>query len=180
VGRTGKDLRYWGQGTWAGGSPCGWPECKQVHPIQDVGFLGGYFTDDHINIMHDNFFHLMARETQVLLDLWAEEQADVVLHLHGGSNAMGELPQPYYVSVEINEAILSSARRCYDACVKEGLAFNLIPPPAPAAGANPPPLIWHALCIMFAAPSALYLKATNASLMSPACIIPTPRSSALT
>ena len=64
VGRTGKDLRYWGQGTWAGGSLCGWSECKQVHPIQNVGFLGGYFTDDHINIMHDNFFHLMARESQ--------------------------------------------------------------------------------------------------------------------
>ena len=138
VGLTGRELRYWGQGTWADGSLCGWPECKKVHPIKDYGFLGGYYNDDGINLMHDNFFHPMARETQALLDLCEREQADMVLHLHGGSNSSGTLLQPSYVPVEVNQAILALAQRCYDVGAPEGLEFDRLPIPEPAHGDNPP------------------------------------------
>ena len=138
VGLTFRELRYWGQGTWADGSLCGWPECKKVHPIRGVGFLGGYYNDDGVNLMHDNFFHPMARETQALLDLCAAEQADVVLHLHGGGNSRGTLLQPSYVPLEVNEAVLTLSQRCYDAGIKEGLEFDRSPVPGRASGENPP------------------------------------------
>ena len=138
LGLTGRELRYWGQGTWADGSLCGWPGCKAVHPMRGYGFLGGYFNDDGVNPMHDNFFHPMARETQALLDLCAEEKADVVLHLHGGSNDPGTLHQPAYVPAEVNEAIRELSLRCRRAGEKEGLEFGVLPLPGPAQGENPP------------------------------------------
>ena len=83
VGTSNEALRYWGQGTWKDGTLCGWPGCKQCHPMKaDAGFLGGYFNDDGINLMHDQFFHPMAKETQALLDLAAEEHADSIIQLH--------------------------------------------------------------------------------------------------
>lgn len=139
VGLTGYDLRYWGQGTWKDGSLCGWPECKKIHPIKGhEDFLGGYYNDDGINLMHDNFFHPMARETQALLDLCADEAADFVLHLHGGSNSKGDLLQTHYVPVDVQQAIVDLSKRCLAAGEKEELDFNVIPVPERESGANPP------------------------------------------
>lgn len=139
VGLRGYDLRYWGQGTWKDSSLCGWPECKKVHPILGhEEFLGGYYNDNGINLMHDNFFHPMAQETQALLDLCAEEIADYVLHLHGGSNSEGDLLQPSYVPLEINEAIRSLSERCRATGRREGLAFSVLPLPGMASGDTPP------------------------------------------
>ena len=141
VGLTGRDLRYWGQGTWKDGSLCGWPECKRIHPIKDhVGFLGGYYNDDGINFSHDTFFHPMARETQTILDLCADEIPDYILHLHGGSNSKGDLLQPKYVPVEIQQAVEALARRCFAAGEKEGLEFGIIPVLQRESGPNPPSL----------------------------------------
>lgn len=138
LGLTGRDLRYWGQGTWADGSLCGWPECKSVHPMRGYGFLGGYFNDDGVNLVHDNFFRPMARETQALLDLCGSEKADLVLHLHGGSNDPGTLHQPPYVPAEVNEAIRRLSLRCLAVGSREGLEFGVLPLPEPAQGENPP------------------------------------------
>ena len=133
------ELRYWGQGTWKDGSACGWPECKKVHPIKDAaGFLGGYYNDDGINLMHDNFFHPMARETQAILDLCASEAADFVLHLHGGGNIKGGMLPTDYVTKECSLAIDELYSRCQARGEAEGLEYVRGAIPSIPSGKNPP------------------------------------------
>ncbi len=126
IGCTNEELRYWAQGTWTDGTLCGYPSCKQHHPIKDhTDFLGGYFNDDGVNLMHDNFFHPMARETQALLDLAADEHADYVIQLHGGSNSLADILQPSYVPLETCQQLNRLASRCDETARKEGLAFHV-------------------------------------------------------
>jgi len=113
IGCTEKDLLYWGQGTWKDGSLCGWPGCKKVHPIKDhVDFLGGYFNDDGINLMHDNFFNPMARETSALIKLTSDEFADYVIQLHGGTNDKNMFIPTGFVPPEVTAEI----RQLYEIC----------------------------------------------------------------
>ena len=80
-------FRYYSQGTWKDGSLCNWPECKSIHPIKDAcDFMGGYFNDDGVNIMHDNFFFPMAEETKAILHIADEYVPDMTILLHGGDN----------------------------------------------------------------------------------------------
>lgn len=153
LGATGEELRYWCQGTWKDGSLCGWPECKQVHPLKDyVDFLGSYFNDDGVNLMHDNFFHPMAAETQAIIDLCDRERADWILHLHGGSNANNELLQTRYVTLECQTAIQNLARACdeYARSHTDDLSFNVQPLPGKEQGVTPPsfnlPSAVHHVC----------------------------------
>jgi len=100
-----ESLRHHGQGTWKDGSLCGWPECKAVHPIKEAaGFLGAYYNDDGINLMHDNFFAPMAEETRALLKLADEEAPECVMGLHGGSNTTNIILPADYVPLHILEA----------------------------------------------------------------------------
>ena len=139
IGCTNDELRYWGQGTWHDGSLCSWPDCKKVHPIRDaVDFLGGYFNDDGVNLVHDQFFHPMAKETAALLQLVEEECADCVLHLHGGTNSVNDLLYTSYVPVEINESIRELAVRCDTAASREGGAFSVRDLPDREHGLTPP------------------------------------------
>ena len=79
-------FRHFGQGRWKDGSICEYPICKAVHPIKDhVSFLGGYFNDDGVNIVHDNFFGKMASETQAIFDVAVAEAPDFTIHMHGAS-----------------------------------------------------------------------------------------------
>ena len=82
-----EEFRQWDQGNWSDGSLCGWPDCKKEHPIRSISFLGGYYNDNGINLMHDNFFDPMAEETRVLLRLTAENAPDMVWNLHGSADA---------------------------------------------------------------------------------------------
>lgn len=126
IGCTNEELRYWAQGTWKDGTLCGWPGCKQRHPIKEhAGFLGGYFNDDGVNLMHDQFFRPMAKETQALLDLAAQEHADYVIQLHGGSNSLADILQPAYVPLEISQRLHRLASTCDAAAKKEGLGFTV-------------------------------------------------------
>jgi hypothetical protein len=139
LGLTGEQLRYWGQGTWKDGTLCGWPGCKKTHPILNAAeFLGGYFNDQGVNLMHDQFFRPMARETQALLNLAADEYADCVVLLHGGSNSANALVQPAYVPVEVNRTVLELARRCHERACPLGLEFNAEPVPPPPSEDTPP------------------------------------------
>ena len=141
LGCTGDELRYWMQGTWLDGSLCRWPDCKKVHPVKGrVDFLGGYFNDDGVNLMHDNFFHPMAAETQALMDLCDAEHADWVLHLHGGTNSVNDLLQTDYVTLECQQAIRDLAVRCdrYVLDHMPDLRFRIRDLPGPAQGVNPP------------------------------------------
>ena len=133
-GMTRAELEYWAQGTWKDGSLCKWPDCKKVHPIKDhVEFLGSYFNDDGINLMHDQFFKPMAPETQALMDLAMEEYADFILLLHGGSNSKNMLLNTCYAPVEHNEALRSLAELCHAKAEPEGLVFQI-----PEVPAGPP------------------------------------------
>lgn len=140
VGKTFAELRYWAQGTWKDGSLCGWPECKKIHPIKDAaGFLGGYYNDDGVNLMHDTFYHPMAKETQALLDLCADEMADYVIHLHGGGNIKGGMLPTDYATKECSDAIEALYQRCQAVGDREGLEFFHGVIPGVPQGVNPPP-----------------------------------------
>ena len=118
------DLRYWGQGTWKDGSLCGWPECKKIHPIlNEVDFLGGYYNDDGVNLMHDDFFSPKAEETKALLELCDAERADIVIHLHGGGDSKGNLMQTSYMSDPAKAIVEKLAKACYEQGKNEGLEF---------------------------------------------------------
>jgi len=153
VGYTFEQHRYWMQGTWKDGSLCGWPACKLLHPLKDaVDFLGGYFNDDGVNLMHDNFFHPMAKETQAILDLCDSEKADWILHLHGGSNSVNALLQTHYVTLECQQAIEDLAKICDDYCLAHESDLRFTPPglPGKETGTTPPsfnlPSAAHHVC----------------------------------
>ena len=106
IGEPQEILRYYGTGTWKDGSLCGWPECKATHPILEAaGFLGAYYNDDGVNLMHDNFFAPMAEETRALLAMCDREAPECVIGLHGGSNSTNELLQPAYASLSCREGV---------------------------------------------------------------------------
>ena len=102
VGRTFHDLRYYNQGTWKiDGTLCGWPGCKMVHPIKEASdFLGAYFNDDGINIMHEDFFGQASTETNAIFDICRFKAPDCSVLLHGGTNAVSGILEPDYISSE--------------------------------------------------------------------------------
>jgi len=123
-----ESLRYHGQGTWKDGSLCGWPDCKAVHPIlEKAGFLGAYYNDRGVNLMHDNFFSPMAEETRALLCLCDEEAPECVIGLHGGSNCINFLMQPDYVPLETKEGVFRLAEAVARRQKEKGLAYRVCP-----------------------------------------------------
>ena len=102
IGRTFYDLRYYNQGTWKkDGELCGWPGCKMIHPIKDAcDFLGGYFNDDGINIMHEDFFGQVSTETKAIFDICRYTAPDCSVLLHGGTNSISGILEPDYISNE--------------------------------------------------------------------------------
>ena len=82
-----ESFRYLGQGTWKDGTLTGYPSCKSVLPIKEASeFLGSYFNDDGINLMHDFFFTNPAAETKAILQTAETFAPDFSVLFHGGSN----------------------------------------------------------------------------------------------
>jgi len=130
IDETPEGLRHYGQGNWKDGTLCGWPGCKRIHPIKEAsGFLGAYFNDDGVNLMHDNFFAPMARETAALMKLCDEEAPHCVIGLHGGSNSTNELLQPDYVPKSINRAVYALAEEIAANQTALGLKSHIRPLP---------------------------------------------------
>ena len=101
-----EDFRHYGQGRWKDGSLCEWPQCKTVHPIKEhVSFLGSYYNDDGINMMHDYFFGNMANETKALFDTSETEAPDFTILLHGGDNTVNVILDTAYAPLFIKEQI---------------------------------------------------------------------------
>lgn len=124
VGKSFKDLRYYNQGTWKDGTLCGWPECKQKHPIKDyVDFLGGYFNDDGVNLMHDNFFGKKAAENRALFDVCEQYVPDFTVLLHGGTNTKNCVLGPAYAPIEIKERVSQLDGLLKAACEAQGLIY---------------------------------------------------------
>lgn len=124
VGKSFTDLRYYNQGTWKDGTLCGWPECKQKHPIKEyVGYLGGYFNDDGVNLMHDDFFGKKAAETQALFNVCEQYVPDFVVLLHGGTNTKNCVLGPAYAPLEIKQRVSQLDNSLKTACEAAGLEY---------------------------------------------------------
>ena len=106
VGHTLDELRYYNQGTWKDGSLCGYPECKKVHPIKDAcEFLGAYFNDDGVNLMHDDFFRTKSSENDFLFDVVDKYCPDFTILLHGGTNTSPLIFKPTYSPTPVKERL---------------------------------------------------------------------------
>lgn len=112
VGQNFESFRYYSQGTWKDGTLCMHPGCKEVHPLKDAcEFIGGYFNNDGVNIVHDNFFFPKAKETESLLKVADEFVPDISLHLHGGGNCRNTFYQFDYMPKIVKDKIASLNRR---------------------------------------------------------------------
>lgn len=126
VGKNYEEFRYYSQGTWKDGSLCSWPDCKKVHPIKDaVSFLGGYFNDDGVNLMHDNFFLPMAEETRLLMREADMAAPDFILLLHGGDNTQNCMMQPDYTPDFLKDELDRLSHLIKKACEKRGCRYRV-------------------------------------------------------
>lgn len=134
------DLRFWGQGTWADGSLCSWPECKRQHPMAgpNVGVLGCYFDDAGVNPMHDEFFSPLGPEAPAILNVARAEGPDlaVSLHSHAGNPT---LLRTAFVPLEVQEQTRALAKAYYALCAERGLPHGGLFEPQPEKGAVPAP-----------------------------------------
>lgn len=102
-------MTKYGQGTHKDGTSWGWPQAKSLHPMKgDVKILGGYFNDDGINIMHDEFFNPMAEETKAILKIARKEAPDMSVSLHSYQLPPSIL-QPAYVPYFMKERVAQLA-----------------------------------------------------------------------
>ncbi|MCD6286759.1 MAG: hypothetical protein J7M39_12680 [Anaerolineae bacterium] len=134
------DLRFWGQGTWADDTLCGWPGCKRLHPMRGdaVGFLGCYFNDAGINPMHDEFFAPMSDEVAAILLLVREEAPDLAVSLHSHENPPALL-RPAYVPLEIQRSVSEVAAQTYVRFDAQGVCHGLPFEPSAERGPHPAP-----------------------------------------
>ena len=94
------------QGVWSDGTLVGYPACKEYAPLplDRVGHPGGYPNAAGYNIMHDACpGDLRTPEAAAVLKLVADEQADLILHLHShldGGQVLGAplLAYPLHVA----------------------------------------------------------------------------------
>jgi hypothetical protein len=139
-GMAADDIRFWGQGTWADGSLCSWPECKRQHPMAgpNVGFLGCYFDDAGVNPMHDEFFNPLGPEAPAILRLAQAEGPDfaVSLHSHAGNPT---LLRPSFVPLETQEQVRELALAYYALCAERGLPHGQPYGVQPEKGPMPAP-----------------------------------------
>ena len=140
VGKTMYELRYYNQGIWKDGSLCGWPECKQVHPIKDhVAYLGGYFNDDGVNMMHEDFVGgKLSTGTQLVLDICREHAPDFSVLFHGGSNTTSCMLSPVYGSLNAKKEIFDVGTLIKAECEKAGARYY-VPPITKAEENEVPP-----------------------------------------
>jgi hypothetical protein len=129
VGLPTRTMTKYGQGTRRDGSPWGWPGAKALHPMKgDVGILGAYFNDDGVNLMHDDFFLPMARETEAILRLARREAPDLAVALHSHEHAPVVL-QTTYVPLFMKERIRDFSARLKARHDERGLPYGSVAPP---------------------------------------------------
>ena len=138
-GCTEDDLRFWGQGTWADETFMGWPNAKRLHPMvpEEVEFLGGYFNDDGINPMHDEFMSPMGPEAPAILDLARSEAPDVILSLHSHPHPPAVL-RPTYLPMSAQQEAQTIAEGYCSRLSADALPAGPVFDPQPETG-DPPP-----------------------------------------
>jgi len=127
------------QGVWLDGTNVGYPDCKQYAPLplEKVRHPGGYPNADGYNIMHDCCpGDLRTDEARGLLKLVADEQADLVLHMHShsaGGQCLGVPLLAYPLHVERAHAY---KQRVHDALDAAGLRPAPVHPKTQRGGIN--------------------------------------------
>ena len=122
VGMSFEEFRYYDQGTWKNGELCGWPGCKTIHPIKDeCEFLGAYFNDDGVNMVHEDFFGKVSNESTALLDVCRYDVPDLTIQLHGGTNALSGIVPTEYSSEQNVEKCNTLANTVKAVCEAEGI-----------------------------------------------------------
>ena len=127
------------QGVWLDGSPIGYPDCKEHAPlpVDRVAHPGGYPNADGYNIMHDCCpGDLRTDEARGLLKLAADEQADLMLHLHShsaGGVVLGASLMAYPLHVQRAHAY---KHRVHDALESAGLRPARVHPIEQRGGIN--------------------------------------------
>lgn len=116
-------MTKYGQGTHKNGTSWGWPLAKSLHPMKDdVGILGAYFNDDGINIMQDEYFKPMAKETEAILEIARNEAPDITVSLHSHENKPVIL-QPAYVPMYMKKQVHNLALRVNQRYKNADLAY---------------------------------------------------------
>jgi len=134
-----KTMTHYGQGSDKNGVDYAWPGAKRLHPmVGDVGFLGAYFNDDGINIMHDEFFNPMAEETKAIMKVAREESPDCIVGLHSHESAPAVL-HAAYVPVYIKEKICNFSNQLADRYESAGLPTQRLSGPKQDGVDFPPP-----------------------------------------
>ena len=122
VGQDMEGFRYYCHGTWKDGTISMHPQCKEIHPIKEAcDYLGGYYNDDGVNIVHDNFFFPMAEETKAILRIANDYVPDISLHLHGGSNCRQTFFQFDYMPKSVRDKINELSDLVKAASVEAGI-----------------------------------------------------------
>lgn len=121
VGLPGDTMTFYGQGSRADGSMYRWPHVKEYHPmLHDVGFLGGYFNDQGVNIQCDDMFEPMAPETKALLRLARNEAPDCVVNVHSHEER-GEFLIEEFTPLAMQRRNKEIADRYLEVMEKEGV-----------------------------------------------------------
>ena len=99
-----------------------------IHPIKDaVDYLGGYFNDDGVNMMHEDFIGgKLSTGTQLVLDICREHAPDFSILLHGGDNSHQHILPPDYASKKTKLEIVDVVDAVAERSKKEGVGFNYI------------------------------------------------------
>ena len=120
-----EDFRHYGQGRWKDGTLYGWPGCKKIHPIKNhVSYLGSYYNDDGINMMHDNFFGETASETKAVMQTAELEAPDFTILLHGGGNMIPAILETDYAPMFIKQKIRDLSLQIKEAAVQANLPYS--------------------------------------------------------
>jgi hypothetical protein len=162
VGLPTRTMTKYGQGTKRDGSLWGWPGAKALHPMKgDVGILGAYFNDDGVNLMHDDFFLPMARETEAILRLARREAPDVAVSLHSHEQLPVVL-QTAYVPLFMKQRIRDLSARLESRFERRGLPYGGVaepqaddPRPGPTSSFNLASALHHvsgAMAFVFECP----------------------------
>jgi hypothetical protein len=123
-GASAEDFVRASQGVWNDGRLVGYPGCKEYAPLplDKVQHPGGYPNGQGYNIMHDCApGDIRTAEARGLLKLVADEQADLVLHMHShqiGGLTLGAPIMAYPLHVERSNVYKI---RVHDALAKAGL-----------------------------------------------------------
>ena len=139
VGKSFEELRYFNQGTWKDGSLAGWPECKMKHPIKPyVDYLGGYFNDDGVNMMHEDFIGgKLSTGTMAVLDSCRNDAPDFAVLYHGGSNTTSCMLDTAYGSLKCKVETNEIANIVKEKCTEAGVRWY-VPPISKGEEKDPP------------------------------------------